>query len=325
MAAPAPPSGRTIVLELQREMETRLYPLMYRTLPPGVFHIYLHPDDHALVAPIVPAIVTDAQQALNDRVDALNRRGRWKTLVSGGEAPIEVPPAGWDIQIHPDPNGELVRGELGIESRLSIPPPPRYDGGQATTRIARTVVTGTIRRTTSEPEASAGPLPIAAAAGPPAPAGREASAGADVRVDPPSPAVAVASAPHPTETAPAAAAVSPGGRTAQLTYVDETGPHAVVIRKDLISIGRGGSAHWVDVQIVGSPRVSREHCRIRRSADHRYFLQDVSTWGTSVDGTPVARYAADAQAGGPAREYELGTSARIQLADAVVLEFSVQD
>ena len=35
MTPSKPPSGRTIVLELQREMEARLYPLMYRTLRPA--------------------------------------------------------------------------------------------------------------------------------------------------------------------------------------------------------------------------------------------------------------------------------------------------
>ena len=77
-----PPSGRTIVLELQREMEARLYPLMYRTLAPSVFHVYLHPDDYRDIQPIGPAIVADAQQGLNNRVDELNARARWTRLVS---------------------------------------------------------------------------------------------------------------------------------------------------------------------------------------------------------------------------------------------------
>ena len=141
-----PPSGRTIVVQLLEEMEERLYPLLYRTLPPSVFHVYLHPDDFRDIEPIVPLIVTDAQQGLNARVDELNSRTRWSTLVSGKEPPIEVPPGGWEIHVHPDANGELAPGELGIESRLSVPPPPRFDGGTPTTRIARTVVTGTIRR-----------------------------------------------------------------------------------------------------------------------------------------------------------------------------------
>ena len=73
---------------------------------------------------------------------------------------------------------------------------------------------------------------------------------------------------------------------AQLAYVDEQGPHIFVMRKDVVSIGRGGSAHWVDVQVTTGPRVSREHCRIRRADDGRFFagLEHV---GTSVNGQRV--------------------------------------
>ena len=116
------------------------------------------------------------------------------------------------------------------------------------------------------------------------------------------------------------------GGIARLAYVDEQGPHVFVMRKDLISIGRGGSAHWVDVQVVASPRVSREHCRIRRDADGRFFVQDISTWGTSVDGEkipPFLRQVGD-RVEETGQERELPRQTRIQLADAVVIEFEVQ-
>ena len=319
-----PPSGRTIVVELLKEMEERLYPLLYRTLPPGVFHVYLHPDDFREVEPIVPLIVTDAQQGLNARVDELNGRSRWSTFVSGKAPPIEAPAGGWEIHIHPDANGELAPGEIGIESQLSVPPPPRYEAGTPTTRIGRTVVTGTIRRSVPSEEANvappggveklrptvaqadvAGRLALASSAGKPA-------------------ADATATAEHVTQTSPHPAAVITG--TARLAYVDDEGPHLFVMRKDLISLGRGGSAHWVDVQLVTTARVSREHCRIRRSPDGRFFLQDVSTWGTSVDGQPVAPYArhADGRVEHIGHEHELPGRAQIQLADAVVIDFKVE-
>lgn len=323
MTQMTPPSGRTIVAELLHEMEARLYPLMYRTLAPSVFHVYLHPDDYREVAPIAAAIVADAGQALHARVDELNGRSRWSRMVTGRQAPIDVPAGGWQIHLHPEPNGELSRGEIGIESQLSIPPPPRYEGGVATTRIARTTVTGTIRRSTSD---DVQPIPVpAAAAPPPVPA---PSPVADV----PAGAAAVVVPPLQVVEQPATA-TQPGGpsprafsATARLSYLDEDGPHVYTMRKELISIGRGGSAHWVDVQVVGSPRVSREHCRIRRAADGHYYLQDVSTWGTSVDGTPVPPFArqVDGRVDETGHEQPLTSGARIQLADAVTIEFSVE-
>jgi len=313
---------------LQREMEARLYPLMYRTLAPGVFHVYLHPDDYRDVQPIAAAIVADAQQGLNSRVDELNARARWARLVSGKQAPIEVPSGGWEIHLHPDANGELSRGELGIESRLSIPPAPRYDGGAATTRIARTTVTGAIRRQMPDQLVSATPPQ------PPAPV-LQSTASPTSQAALQDSATAIALRPQPAaashdDTATHQSAVSrgDGGSTsrAHLTYVDDEGSHVYAMRKDLISIGRGGSAHWVDVQLVTSTRVSREHCRIRRDDAGRFYLQDVSTWGTSVNGTRVAPFArqVDGRVEELGHEQLLTSPARIQLADAVTIEFTLE-
>ena len=301
MSPARPPDGRTIVTELLTEMEERLYPLLYRTLAPGEYHVYLHPDDYREIEGIVPLIVADAQQGLTARIEELNRR-RLSTLVTGKRPPVEVPASGWDIAVHADANGDLERGQLGIESRLSMPPPPRFEGGTPTKRIGRTVVTGAIRRSLPSEDVNM------------APAGTGAHA----------------SSQDATATAVRAGSVQTRGtgvdRTARLAYSDDEGTHTFVMRKDLISIGRGGSAHWVDVQLVTTPRVSREHCRIRKTADGRYFLQDVSSWGTSIDGQAVAPFARqiDGRVEETGQEHELSNRARIQLADAVVIEFSVE-
>jgi hypothetical protein len=277
-----PPSGRAIILELVKEMEERLYPLLYRVVPPTVYDIYLHPEDYRAVEPIGPVIAADARRGLTERVEELNRRSRWTQLLQGKQPPIEPPSTGWEIAIHPDANSELERGQLGIVSRLSVPPAPTFEGGTPTTRIARTVVTGTLRRTTTREEV---------------PAGSAA----------PAPVIAGGTPSH-----------------ARLAYVDEQGAHVFVMRKEVVSIGRGGSAHWVDVQVATGPRVSREHCRIRRAADGRFFLQDLSTWGTSVDGKrvqPFVRTSSTGQLEETGEEHELRHDARIQLADALLIEF----
>ena len=254
-------------------------------------------------------IALDAQKALNARVTRLNRRSRWSALVSGN-SPVEAPPGSWEIHIHAEANGELARGELGIVSRLSVPASPHYDAGTPTARIVRTVITSTARRSVVAEETAPPPIP-------------------------PSPvlaAVAVAALPQsnpatltdrPVETsAPEADSVK---GFARLAYVDEQGPHVYAIKKDVVSIGRGGREHWVDVQLVTSPRVSREHCRIRRDDQGRFFLHDLSTWGTSVDGKPVRPPGTpDGPPEAAANEQELPPQARIQLADAVVIEFHVQ-
>jgi hypothetical protein len=314
-----PPSGRTIVLELQREMESRLYPLMYRTLPPSVYHVYLHPDDYAQVHPVAAAIVADAQQGLSTRADEINRRSRWTRLMMEKRAPIEAPPGGWEIHLHPETNGELSPGELGIESRLMLPAPRQFDGGTATTLIARTTVTGTLRKTTAEVRGTdLAPAPAHAGASPPGPASATDT--------PTLPGSTVSDDTTTAKQNASATADIASARTARLRYTDEAGEHAYAMRKDLISIGRGGSAHWVDVQVVSTTRVSREHCRIRRAGDGRFFLQDVSTWGTSIDGRRVEPFArqAEGRVEEVGHEHLLTSPSRIALADAVVIDFALE-
>lgn len=311
MKAGQRPSGRTIILELVREMEERLYPLLYRVLPPRAYHVYLHPDDYREIETIAQAIAADAQRAMTERVDALNRRPRWQGLLLGKQPPIEPPSAGWEISIHPDANSELERGQIGIVSRLSVTASPTFEGGTPTTRIARTVVTGTLRRTTTREETAA-PVPKAVSSS----------------VSTPPVAAAVAPSAVANATSIAEPHIEAARGIAQLAYVDEQGPHIFVMRKDVVSIGRGGSAHWVDVQVTTGPRVSREHCRIRRADDGRFFLQDLSTWGTSVNGQGVKPYVQTSPAGQleeTGQEHELPRDARIQLADALLIEFQTLD
>jgi hypothetical protein len=309
MSTPTPPTGRTIVRELVKEMEEQLYPLMYRTLPPTVFHVYLHPDDYRTVESIAPLIVNDAAKGLSARVDELNRRSRLLAFVSGRTPAIDAPAGGWEIHIQPEVNGDIDRGDFRIESRLAVPPTPTYNDGVATVRIGRTTVSGEARRTVTSEE------PVVP---------RRTPAPALPSLTP------KLSRPAPVE--PGAATTKPvtdhldeGAGFARLAYIDEQGPHVFMIRKDVVAIGRGGSAHWVDVQIVSTPRVSRVHCRIRRDASGRFFLQDVSTWGTFVDGTRAPAYLQRHEDGvdETGDEQELPAAARIQLADAVTLEFQV--
>ena len=341
-------------------MEERLYPLLYRVLPPRAYHVYLHPDDYREIETIAQVIAADAQRALTERVDTLNRRPRWQGLLLGKQPPIEPPAAGWEISVHPDANGELVRGQIGIVSRLSVAARPTFEGGTPTTRIARTVVTGRLRQTTTREETAA-PVPQAVPSSVSTPllavAARlreDASTFAQATADksagqaaptvvsnatvialarpPPSlgegGALAKAAEPRVDPSAEALAKVEAARGVAQLAYVDEQGPHIFVMRKDLVSIGRGGSAHWVDVQVTTGPRVSREHCRIRRAGDGRFFLQDLSAWGTSVNGQRVKPYVHTSPAGQlqeTGQEHALPRDARIQLADVLLIEFQTTD
>jgi len=111
---------------------------------------------------------------------------------------------------------------------------------------------------------------------------------------------------------------------ARITYDDDTGRHTHAMVKDSLSVGRGGIAYPVDIRIVSSVDVSREHARIRRDpATGRFFLIDLSSLGTTLDGRPVPRGYDEVD--GTKRENgveaPVPARARIGLADAAYLDF----
>ena len=281
------PSGMTIWSAVRDELLMNMYQLPFTTLPPTIFHVYLHPADFDRIEGIVPRIVAELQKALSEEVRKINAgrarpAGMLSRLIAQEEAaPIEVPAAGWDVHIHADRNDGLNPGDLGIESMLPLPPPVEF-GGPPTTRIVKSVVTGTGRSSTT------------------------------IEVQQPAPPPRTATD-HTT------------AERATLRYEDEQGAHVFSMRKDTLSIGRGGSAAWVDVQVVTSPKVSREHCRLRRDGAGAFFIQDLSTWGTAVDGQPIMP-AVPGPDGvlQPGAEQPLPSPARIELADVLVVHFEAR-
>jgi hypothetical protein len=83
---------------------------------------------------------------------------------------------------------------------------------------------------------------------------------------------------------------SPSRLLGRLEYDDDSGHHFYDVTTDCFTIGRGGIAHPVDIRIVSSTEVSREHARVRRdTASDRFFLIDLSTLGTTLNGRHVPK------------------------------------
>ncbi len=111
---------------------------------------------------------------------------------------------------------------------------------------------------------------------------------------------------------------------ATLTYSDDAGPHSFSIDKDRTVIGRGGLGYWVDVKLQAAPDVSREHLRIRRDPDSGvFFVKDLSSYGTTLDGTAIPRSIEVVE--GTKRDLDievpLPDRARLVLAGLLVIEF----
>ena len=104
MQAAKAPTGLSIWNAMREELRLNLYPLPYTTLPPTIFHVYLHPQDFDRIEGIVPRLVAELQQALSDEVRRINQ-GRERSggvlsrLIAQSEAPpVEVPTGGWEVQ-----------------------------------------------------------------------------------------------------------------------------------------------------------------------------------------------------------------------------------
>jgi FHA domain len=123
------------------------------------------------------------------------------------------------------------------------------------------------------------------------------------------------------------AETTPAAIRARIEYDDDAGHHVYDVIKDSITIGRGGVAYAVDIRIASSPDVSREHARIRRDATSgRFFLIDLSSLGTTLNGRHVPRGYDEADGGKRENgtETALPDTATIGLADTVFLQFGAK-
>src|SRR5829696_7327973 len=105
-AAVKVPSSITIWNAMRDELLMNMYQLPFTTLPPTIFHVYLHPTDYERIEGIVPRIVSELQKALTEEVKKVNngrtRGGMLSRLIEQEEAgPIELPPTGWEVYLHP--------------------------------------------------------------------------------------------------------------------------------------------------------------------------------------------------------------------------------
>ncbi|HUS04674.1 MAG TPA: FHA domain-containing protein [Bryobacteraceae bacterium] len=112
---------------------------------------------------------------------------------------------------------------------------------------------------------------------------------------------------------------------AAIRYSDAAGQKTFPITHDQTVIGRGGKAVWVDLKVEGPADISREHCRIRRDpATGRFFIKDLSQYGTTVNGTAIpSSLERDASGAKADRNLEVALAERavISLADVISLEF----
>jgi len=272
-------TGKAVILEIVRAMRANLEPLLFSTVAPARYFVYLHPADYERLEGIIPLLVEQAGRALDAEVQTWNERARSRSPLRwlGGDAPpqpIEPPQQSWDIRFEPDADEEMAPGDIAVASELTLPPQAEYAGSR--TRRVTTVRRG------EETKVSEAIVPAPPAAGP---------------------------------------------VIATLSFQDRRGTQRVAINKPQVVVGRGGVGYWVDVKVDTSPDVSREHIRLRRDeATGQFFLKDLSTLGTTIDGAvvPTSVEVVEGRKRDTGVEVPLPPRARIGLAGMIFLDFQAE-
>ncbi len=312
-------TGRDIILEIVRAMQGNVEPLLFSTIAPTRYCVYLHPADYERLEGIFPLIADQARRALDKEVARWNeaaRRTRLPRKWLGGREPappIELPADAWDIRFEPDVDGEMAPGDIAVASDLTLPARPELEGSKTrrVTTLRRGAEVSRREQVLDAPPPAVRPVPAASL--PAAPV--------ETPAQPPS-------FPPEAGSANGSSAGPPDARTvyATLAYEDRQGPHRVAVTTNQVVIGRGGVGYWVDVKLDVAADVSREHLRLRRDeASGQFFLKDLSSLGTSLDGVPVPTSVevVDGRKRDIGVEVPLPPRARIGLANVIVLDFEL--
>ena len=167
-AAATSATARDIIREILRNMREGLEPLHYSTLPPAIYHVYLHPGDMDRLRAIVPRIVIEARRALDAEMESLNKASVVERLkITKRDAPKVSPPeGGWQIRILENTDDGVEPGDIVIHSELAMPAKDEFGTGSMTKRIATRRLAGTESASQSyEPAASASATPLQSEAG----------------------------------------------------------------------------------------------------------------------------------------------------------------
>lgn len=277
-------------------MREGLEPLHYTTLPPAIYHVYLHTADFERLRGIFPRMQEETRQALDAEMAEMNRAklGERLKLAKKPAAKVVAPEGGWRIEFFENTDDDVEAGDIVIYSELALPAKTEFGAGSMTKRIATRRLAGALTATQKYEERQPETKAVSGAVSGPA---------------------------SGTEALPETKSME---AFATIEYEDQTGRQTYRMAKNQIVIGRGGRDYWTDLKLTTLPDVSREHVRLRRDVDSgEFYIKDLSRLGTSVNGAPIPTSVefVDGEKRDKNVEVKLPATARIGLADVVFLEF----
>jgi hypothetical protein len=157
--ADPPVSGRDIILEIRKNMRIHGEQLLYTTVIPASYMVYLHPDDFDRLQGLIPRIVHEAKRALGEELARMNRgskiAGRMSEWLLKKPLPKEMHDSDWTIEILEDGEGEVVPGDIRVYATFVLPEPGSY-GGHLTRRIFTSRLSDHAQETEVPPPPGAG-------------------------------------------------------------------------------------------------------------------------------------------------------------------------
>ncbi len=266
--------GDDLIAEVLHNMEEGLFRIRGKTVVPSIYRIYLNIEDFEPFRDVVPFIAGEIRSALDERLAKWNKTPltfavsllKKTPLKSTAENQYSRIGEAWIVEIYPDLDGKLQRGEIEVYSELGAPPKAEYGAGSLTRRIF-------------PKQADPAPIP-------------QPDSAPTVITRPATPVSPAASQPEEKRDNADEDDSTKGRAFAYLRYAAPDGEREFEVTRNQTVIGRGGRSYWVDLKLDTLPDVSREHCRIRRdSLTGRFIIEEVSQFGTAINGKPVGRNA----------------------------------
>jgi hypothetical protein len=151
---------RRISAAVLANLRESLVPLVYTTIAPGFYLVYLHKDDYAAIEGIVPLLRQEIGRALAEETGRIARPTWWDgVLRPAREAlpPVDTAVAA-SIEILPDPDDIVPLGEVAVHSELRVAPGGDYAGSPTVRVTATTTIVrgGVDRREIAVPQISSG-------------------------------------------------------------------------------------------------------------------------------------------------------------------------
>jgi hypothetical protein len=130
---------RKISAAVLANLRESLVPLVFTTVTPSFYLVYLHPEDFAAIESIVPLLRKEIARALADATSTMAHPRWWSYVLHPAR---EVLPsldttASADVEILPDPDGDVPPGEIAVHSELRMTGAGEF-AGSPTVRVTTT-------------------------------------------------------------------------------------------------------------------------------------------------------------------------------------------